>query len=302
MVTVLLSSEISTGLAQQSQNSSARHVLSFGEQSGLEQQMWDTSKPPLCTKGNFLPICTALIVLRRQRVTFCNPAKVASTSIRKFFLSVADGDVTIPFEARFPVHQANWTFLNNVPTDLRKQLVTNDLGEQPWLQFTFIKKVLDRFVSGYLDKIRHACEKDFDGNDIMLAKSYYYRYGFSCAEHGASFDDFLSFMERIGEDNFEGHFASQSRVCDSRYPFTNMVLVDDMLDSRLAKIGVQLDVKYIPDAKSRKHRTNSSQRLIQIFMGKHHLVERVLKLFERDCQHRVELCDVRELLNLLDDF
>mgnify|MGYP004180724737 CR=1 FL=1 len=94
-------------------------------------KQWELSTPAhvLCTEGNYNPLCTAVIVLTRQRVTFCSAAKIASTTIRSFFLKVADGDVAVPAKAMYPVHQANWTFLKQVPITLRDQLPAR--GRQP---------------------------------------------------------------------------------------------------------------------------------------------------------------------------
>lgn len=257
--------------------------------------LWNSSSCAPCTHSCYNPVCHHVIVLARQRVAFCSAAKVASTSIREYFLSVADGDVVAPARARFPVHQANWTRLAFAPLSLRKRLVSGvDAPHQGrrWAQVVFVRNVVERFVSGYLDKIVHDCKTDFWGQDRSLVKSYYeQQHNFSCANH-KSFPQFVTFMEQVGERNFEGHFAAQTRVCDLRYPFTDIVLVDSQLDLTLKELGERLGVKpYLPSGGTgRKHSTDSGKRLQRFLRGRHGLILSVLRLFEQDCAVLPGMC------------
>ena len=264
-------------------------------------KQWELSTPAhvLCTEGNYNPLCTAVIVLTRQRVTFCSAAKIASTTIRSFFLKVADGDVAVPAKAMYPVHQANWTFLQQVPITLREQL-SGPWPATNWMQVNFVRNVIVRFVSGYLDKIVHDCGRDYNGTVPQLVKQHYTRlHGFSCAEH-SGFREFVGFVERLGQDKLEGHFLEQTSVCDLRYPFTDLVLVaEGELDTSLSRLGSRLGFSgTVPSI--RNHRTGSNSKLADMFRGRNKdLLYRLLRLFEKDCKLLPALCDVDDLIRAI---
>ena len=100
-------------------------------------------------------MCFHVIVLKKRKVTFCSAEKVASTTSRDYFYKISDGEVVIPPNARYGVHEANWTMLAFIDEDKRIQQLTST----EWTHVFIVRNVLERFVSGYLDKIVGDCKK-----------------------------------------------------------------------------------------------------------------------------------------------
>jgi len=193
-------------------------------------------------------VCDATIVMERQNLTFCSAAKVASTAVRGYFLDIADGEVTVPADAKWPVHQANWTFLTHTRGDLQHNLVTGENihpargihknSTDDWIQILFVKHVVQRFVSGYTDKVLNDCQWS---RSAGFTYHFYDKYGFDCLKHG-DFEEFITFMETV--PTMEGHFEQQSKICEiGRYPWTEVVQVDDDLNGFLVNLSKELGKK-----------------------------------------------------------
>jgi len=242
--------------------------------------------------------------MERKKLTFCSAAKVASTAITEYFYGIADGEVTIPANARYGAHQANWTYLKDVPVDLRRSLVTGEgiqsarginrddmQNSDEWIQVVFLRHAVERFVSGYLDKVVADCNKKFNP---LHAIHFYDEFGFSCEKH-QDFEEFITFMENVNK--MEGHFEKQTVVCEtSRYPWTKFVWIED-LDDFLPKLSEVLGKEYKPPSKrSKSHATGSSEKMLKLFQGRKYLLDRVLKIFDQDCKEMPKMCDVQNIL------
>jgi hypothetical protein len=259
----------------------------------VDNELWSEN---MCTLERWSPLCTSVIVLERQNVTFCSAAKVASTAIRSYFFNIADGDVAIPPDAKYPIHQASWTFLKDVSQDLRKQLVTGNYSNSAlppqWTQVIFMKHVVQRFVSGFLDKVVSDCSKPYDPSYAIY---FYEQFGFSCEKH-QNFEEFITFMESVPK--METHFAPQSFLCQyGQYPFTHLIFVDQKLNQKLANLSGHLGVNYhSPDHNTASHKTGSERKMARIFKGRKDLLQRVLNIFEQDCKLIPKLCEVEALV------
>lgn len=234
--------------------------------------------------------------MNRQKVSFCAPAKTASTTISNFFLQVADGDVVVPKDAQYPVHQANWTTLLNYPVDLRRDILLNETKDR-WTNVVFMKNVVYCFISGYLDKVVRECSLPYNPGHAF---HHYDPHGFNCTEH-KDFEKFLIFMESLPAHYMEGHFKVQTSVCDmGKYPYTEFLYVDDKFSKRLQTFGKKLGVQYIPDKKTSNHSTGSGNKVVDVLKGKKSFLYRILELFEEDCIFFPKSCDVDGILKEMD--
>ena len=154
--------------------------------------------------------CYGAVVMQKQKVTFCSAAKVASTTIRDFFYQVADGEYVIPEGSRYGVHDINWHRLGELEYETQKEILNDESGS--WVNIFFMKNVVERFVSGYLDKVVHECNNmdklratEPIAHQPYAAMYHYKKFGFSCDVH-QDFETFVDFMEGLEEQNMEGHF------------------------------------------------------------------------------------------------
>ncbi|KAL3908649.1 MAG: hypothetical protein SGILL_008405 [Bacillariaceae sp.] len=252
--------------------------------------LWNGDDGQLCRDGNWNHVCACMIVLERKRVSFCSAAKVASTAIRDYFLHVAEGDVKVDETMQYPIHQAPWPYLHMIRPELRKRLVSSLQDE--WTSVFFMKHVIDRFVSGYLDKVVHDCKTpDREG----LAIHYYDQYGFSCNNH-THFESFVGFMETV--PHMETHFGPQTTFCEfGRYPYTHLIFADEGLTGKLRNLSFAIGANFTPPSKkTANHKTGSKMKAVELFRGRKDLLRRVLDMFEVDCRAVPNACDVSELL------
>jgi hypothetical protein len=231
-------------------------------------------------------VCHHVLVVEKRRVTFCSAAKVASTTLRQYFYEIS-GDLVIPDDARFGVHEANWTRLAHVEPHHRIEL----LKSPAWTHVFFMRDVLERFISGYLDKVVHDCEiHDLDTDYPPEGPLMHYRqFGFSCEEH-TDLEAFVTFMESV--PSMEGHFAPQTPLCNvKKYPYTDIIRVDDRLSNNLADLSIKLGVQHPKEkGETRSHGTGAKQRMKSLFENREDLVPRILKLFKQDCDVYPESC------------
>lgn len=257
-------------------------------------------------------VCDHVFVIRSKKVTFCSAAKVASTTTRMYFYKLANGSdrLVIPPNAKYGVLEANWTRLSQVDTDLRLAILLSS----EWRRVFFVRHVLERFVSGYLDKVVHDCGRKHQEDPRNLAIGYYYQYGFSCENH-TDLEAFVSFMETV--PSMESHFRSQTNHCwpnninhhsggagssnTIQSPYTDIILVNETLSTRLEELSVELGVQHPSEErdKTSSHSTFASEKIRHLFQGKSGLVRRILNLFEEDCKMFPQLCHVESYL--LDD-
>ena len=244
----------------------------------------------LCSE-NKDPVCHHVIVLFKRKVSFCSAAKVASTTTYRYFFDISDGEVVIPKNARYGAHEANWTRLGSLDHKSRQNL----LSSPSWTRVVFLRNVVERFISGYLDKVVNDCRR-FNDTQIAnshLATSFYYQYGFSCEKH-RNLESFLSFMETV--PRMEGHFSPQSPLCNiQKFPHTDIIMADENLDTNLQHLSKRLNV-YHPQAdnKTSSHAQGAKTKMRDIFRGRRDLVDRILKLFDEDCISYPKACIVEE--------
>ena len=251
----------------------------------------------LC-KGGSRPslLCHHVTVLPQQKVSFCLAAKVASTSIRDYFFKIAEGSLVIPDGARYGVHNANWTRFAQLDPPTRKEL----LMSAEWTHVFFWKPVLDRFVSGYLDKVVNDCKKSNFMSDSNLAIKYYNQYGFSCEKH-QDLESFVSFMEGVTAPRMEGHFAPQATLCGvEKFPYTDIIVANESLNANLKVLSKKLGVEHPEKSQhTTSHKTGAKYEMISLFEGKQELIGRILKLFEEDCKQIPKACDVKNVRQLV---
>ena len=223
--------------------------------------------------------CHHVLVLAKRQVTFCSAAKVASTTIRQYFYDISD-DLVIPKGSRFGVHEANWTRLANLEPQLRSHL----LQSPDWTHVFFMRHVVERFISGYLDKVVNDCEiYDLDTDYPSVGPLVHYRqYGFSCQQH-SGLEAFVAFLESV--PSLEGHFAPQTPLCNlQKYPYTDIIHVDDKLSTKLETLSIKLGVQHPTEKnETRSHETGAKQRMASLFRNREELIPRILKLFKEDC-------------------
>jgi len=256
-----------------------------------QRTLWSDDRP-LC-QNNYSPICVSTIVLEKHHVTFCSAAKVASTAIKSYFFQISDGTVEVKSDSKYPMHQASWTYLKDLPTNELKTLVIGNYNTSAeWTQVVFLKNVVRRFVSGYLDKVLRECSLPESDDYVFHA---YEEFGFSCEKYSNNFEEFITFMESVPK--MEGHFAPQTFVCEyEKYPYTHLIYADDEMNNRLGDLSHLLNVTYNPPKKASAHKTGSEKKMVELFKGRKDLLQRVLDIFEEDCKLLPKLCDVSDLL------
>eukprot|EP00551_Chaetoceros_affinis_P016177 CAMPEP_0203688042 /NCGR_PEP_ID=MMETSP0091-20130426/894_1 /ASSEMBLY_ACC=CAM_ASM_001089 /TAXON_ID=426623 /ORGANISM="Chaetoceros affinis, Strain CCMP159" /LENGTH=317 /DNA_ID=CAMNT_0050557493 /DNA_START=135 /DNA_END=1088 /DNA_ORIENTATION=- len=235
-------------------------------------------------------VCHHVFVVKSKKVTFCSAAKVASTTTKQYFYDIADGEIEMPEGARYGIHEAQWKRLGS----MEQGAISYILRDKNWTHVFFWKHVVERFVSGYLDKVVKVCEKKKEIESHMVLH-YYVQYGFSCEKH-SDIDGFVSFIETVPK--IEGHFAPQTPLCSvQKFPFTDIIRVDENFSSNLKKLSAKLRVKHPTEKESTStHKTGAKDKMVDIFKGKPKLVRRILKLFEVDCVNIPEACDVQDLM------
>ena len=159
---------------------------------------------------------------------------------------------------------------------------------------------MERFVSGYLDKIEGGCKKT--NRDTLPVLAYYREFGFSCEKH-TDFEAFVSFMENMQAGKMEGHFGPQTPLCNVKnFPFTDIIAVDEDLNKNLEILSEKLGVSHPPAKESTsKHRTGAKDLLTLFFKGKQGLINRILAIFEEDCKAFPQSCDVDDIIAALKD-
>ncbi len=235
-------------------------------------------------------ICHEVFVVAKGRVTFCSAAKVASATTKMYFYGVADGDLVIPEGARFGAHDANWIRFHMLDEEARRDVIKSP----NWTHVFFWKKVLERFVSGYLDKVVHDCKVQ-DYIKPHLAIHHYVQYGFSCEEH-TDLEAFISFMETV--PSFEGHFHAQAPLCSlGKYPFTDMISADETLSDSLKALSEKLGVEHpMEDKSTSTHSTKAKAKMVALFKDRPHLIQRILDMYKVDCENIPGACNVDELM------
>jgi len=234
-------------------------------------------------------VCHEVFVVKPRQATFCSAAKVASTTTKQYFYDIA-GDMVIPEGARFGVHEANWTKFGKIPQEAREWVLEN----KDWTHVFFWKHVLERFISGYLDKVVKDCTKDPEAKP-HLAIHHYIQYGFSCKEH-EDLEKFVTFMETVPK--VEGHFAPQTPLCNvERFPYTDIIQADENLSEKLKVISTKLGVPH-PDEnkKTTKHKTGAKEKMVEIFKDRPHLIKKILAMFKEDCERIPQSCDVKDIM------
>ena len=158
---------------------------------------------------------------------------------------------------------------------------------------------MERFVSGYLDKVVHDCEAHDSIMPENLAIQYYAQYGFSCKEH-KDLEAFISFMETV--PTFEGHFHAQSPLCSlGKYPVTDSIKVDETLSDSLKALSEKLGVKHpMEDNKTFKHSTRAKAKIVTLFKDKPYLIQRVLNIFKVDCENIPGACNIDVIMTELE--
>ena len=240
-----------------------------------------------------IPVCRKADVVFKRKVTFCSAQKVASSTTKDYFMRISDGEVIIPEGAKFGAHAANWTQLSAVDPSTRQSMMTSP----EWTHVFFIRNVLERFISGYLDKIQNGrCLEE--PKTIVLA--HYVELGFSCENKG-KLGSFLSFLESLPTKEWESHFAPQTPMCNAKeYPYTDIIMADEHLNDKLKELSDKLGVPHpAENPKTSSHATGAKNKLMDIFLGKEQLIPRILNLFEEDCVMFPNLCDVDDLLQSL---
>jgi len=240
-------------------------------------------------------VCHEVFIVKSKQATFCSAAKVASTTTKQYFYDISDGEMTIPEGARFGVHEANWKKFGKLSHEARKWVLENE----DWTHVFFWKHVLERFVSGYLDKVVYDCKKD-PTDKPHLAIHHYLQYGFSCEEH-EDLEAFVTFMETVPK--FEGHFAPQTPLCNvDRFPYTDIVRVDENLSERLKNISFKLGVEHPEEnIKTTKHKTEAKEKMVAIFKDRPHLIKKILNMFKEDCERIPQSCDVEEIMAAIEE-
>jgi len=160
-----------------------------------------------------------------------------------------------------------------------------------------VRNVVERFVSGFLDKVVFDCK---NGIQPYYAIHYYIQYGFSCDEH-QDLEAFVSLMEKVPK--MEGHFHAQASLCNLRtFPYTDIIYVDDRFDGKLRRLSERIGVIHpTEEGKTRNHNTGANKKMVDIFRGKKGLLARILNLFDEDCRLLPKACDVDDLLASLEE-
>mmetsp|Transcript_20249 Transcript_20249/g.25580 ORF Transcript_20249/g.25580 Transcript_20249/m.25580 type:complete len:407 (+) Transcript_20249:85-1305(+) len=263
-------------------------VVTGGKQEAIDLDYW---KDNVCDAVKD-SICHEVFVLPDRKVTFCSAAKVASTTTKTYFYKLSS-DLVIPENAQFGVHEANWNKFHMLDKEARKYVLTSP----DWTHVFFWKHVLERFVSGYLDKVVNDCKSN-DSIGPHLAIYHYVQYGFSCEDH-VDLEAFIAFMETV--PSFEGHFAPQAPLCSlGKYPVTDMISADETLSDRLKVLSAKLGVEHPgEDFKSKTHSTKANTKMVALFKDRPYLIQRVLDLFKVDCEKIPDSCNVEKLVTAI---
>ena len=162
-----------------------------------------------------------------------------------------------------------------------------------WTRVVLLRNVVERFLSGFLDKVVHDCKamNDTQLAASRLAISHYYKYGFSCNKHG-NFESFLSFMETVPA--MEGHFSPQTPLCGFlKFPHTDVIIADKNLDTHLRSLSQRLKVSHPPeDERTTSHAQGAKGKMSDIFRGRDDLLQRIIALFHQDCIAYSQICEV----------
>jgi hypothetical protein len=158
-----------------------------------------------------------LFILKSKKVTWRQSCKVASTSTKKYFFNISYGEIEIPEGARYGVQKANFQYLRGFPLKTQKRVKINEV----YTQVLIVRNVVERFISGFLDKIINEC------NEPVWDETYTYKfyikqgYGFSSEKH-QDLKAFISFMETT-TPKMEKHFDAQAskifHSCTWKLPF-----------------------------------------------------------------------------------
>jgi hypothetical protein len=220
---------------------------------------------------------------------------VASTTTKNYFFNIAGGDLVIPDDALYGAHDANWTRfgMDSVKPETRREI----LAASEWTNVFFVKHVLERFISGYLDKVVHDCAETYDPS---FAINHYHQYGFSCEKH-KDLEAFVSFMETVPK--MEGHFDSQTFCCNpQKIPYTDIIYADNTMSAHLEQLSKKLGVEH-PHENNRtsNHATGAKDKMVDLFKGKKELIPRILNMFQEDCHMFPKLCDVEDLISAVEE-
>jgi len=262
------------------------HLPTESEGDDISEEEW---KDKVCS-GIPDSVCHEVFIVKSRQATFCSAAKVASTTTKQYFFDISENELKIPEDARFGVHEANWVRFGNLDQVGRKWVLEN----KDWTHVFFWKHVLERFVSGYLDKVVTDCKKD-PTDKPHLAIHHYIQYGFTCEEH-EDLEAFVNFMETVPK--VEGHFAPQTPLCNlKRFPYTDMVRADEHLNTRLKNISSKLGVEHPEEnKKTSKHKTGAKEKMVNIFKDKPFLIQKILSMFKEDCERIPDACNVDEIM------
>jgi hypothetical protein len=234
----------------------------------------------------------AIRVLTKRKLSFCSSAKVASTTSRSYFMNISGGEVVVPENAQFGVHNANFIELRALDLKAQQWVLTSP----EWTRVLIVRNVVERFVSGFLDKVIKDCEK---GENIHHAVNYYNQYGFSCDKHQDA-EAFISLLESV--PRMEGHFGPQASIClIGKFPYTDVIYADENLDENLSRLSERLGIDHPHVEKGQNHSTGAKSKFLEIFKGRAHLVLRLLKLYDEDCRVLPKACEIGELLSSLEE-
>lgn len=238
-------------------------------------------------------ICHQILVVNSRKATFCSAAKVASTTTKQYFYDIADrgsDGLIIPHSARFGVHEANWKRFAH----LSKEERMSTMRSRKWTHIFFYRNVLERFVSGFLDKVVRECKQD-PTDKPYLAIYHYIQYGFSCEKH-TDIEEFVNFIEKVVD--LEDHFAPQTPLCDfPKFPYTDVIPTDKTLSKQLKSMSAKLGVEHPAEKKTTStHKTGAKEKMVVMFKDKPHLIQKILNLFKEDCDNLPESCNVEDIM------
>ena len=160
----------------------------------------------------------SMFILSSPKVVWCQASNTASATTKNYFLKISDGQIFAPPNSKYPVFEANF-----------ERLRTRNLTDQKWVKTNnkythvmFVRNVVERFVSGYIEKVVDDCKRK--GKE-PFAIDFYKQYGFSCDKH-QNFEAFLSFMETVPQ--MESTFHAQASLCNLKtYPYTDIIYADN---------------------------------------------------------------------------
>mmetsp|Transcript_40458 Transcript_40458/g.60679 ORF Transcript_40458/g.60679 Transcript_40458/m.60679 type:complete len:312 (-) Transcript_40458:261-1196(-) len=267
-------------------NNDDRELNLAAKQQATIAKQW---RKEVCTPGHEDLVCHHVFVLTKRKATFCSAAKVASTTTKDYFYKISDGEVVIPPNARFGAHEGDWKRLAFIDDEIRQNVLHN----RRWTNVFFVRHVIDRFISGYLDKIKMGCAKPKRDQRVI---DHYRPLGFSCEKH-SNLEAFVTFLEGTPLREWEGHFAPQVPLCNpNQFPYTDVIIADEHLNEKLEELSAKMGVEHPKgDKKTTSHGTGAKNMLVSIFKDQPELIERLLVLFKEDCDMYPDLCDVGDL-------